>query len=117
MNQNLIRVIETVGKEKGISKAILISAVEAAIISACKRNFSGDVTLKSQMDPETGDIKLFQTNASRVNVSGIGTIGWNYFSNTATGVLEGSRFRKGGFGGGLEVTMKAAMQARHTETL
>jgi N utilization substance protein A len=61
MNQNLIRVIEAVGKEKGISKDILISAVEAAIISACKRNFSGDVALKAQMDPETGDIKLFQT--------------------------------------------------------
>jgi N utilization substance protein A len=60
MNQNLIRVIEVVGKEKGIGKDILISAVEAAVVSACKRNFPHDVTLKSHMDPETGEIKVFQ---------------------------------------------------------
>jgi len=60
MNQNLIRVIEAVGREKGIGKNILISAVEAAVVSACKRNFPSDVTLKSHMDPETGEIKVFQ---------------------------------------------------------
>jgi N utilization substance protein A len=60
MNQNLIRVIEVVGREKGIGKNILISAVEAAVVSACKRNFPSDVILKSHMDPETGEIKVFQ---------------------------------------------------------
>ena len=59
MNQNLIRVIEAVGKEKGISRDILISAVEAAVLSACKRNFSHNETLKARMDEATGEIRIF----------------------------------------------------------
>ena len=60
MNPNLIRVIEAVGKEKGIGKDVLISAVEAAILSACKRNFPGEGNLAAHMDPETGEIEIFQ---------------------------------------------------------
>ena len=59
MNPNLIRVIEVVGREKGISKEILISAVEAAVLSACKRNFPQESTLNVHMDPETGEIETF----------------------------------------------------------
>jgi len=39
MQQDLNRVIEQVSKEKGIDKAILISALENAMISAAKKKF------------------------------------------------------------------------------
>lgn len=59
MNPNLIRVIEAVGREKGISKEILISAVEAAVVSACKRNLPPEGVITAHMDPESGEIKTF----------------------------------------------------------
>ncbi|HCC34081.1 MAG TPA: hypothetical protein DEQ28_09345, partial [Clostridiales bacterium] len=42
-NPELMRALEQIGGERGISTEVLIDAIEAALISAYKRNFgSGD---------------------------------------------------------------------------
>ncbi|MFY9202047.1 MAG: NusA N-terminal domain-containing protein, partial [Limnochordia bacterium] len=40
MNQELIGALNELEKERGISKEILVEAIETAIVSAYKRNFS-----------------------------------------------------------------------------
>lgn len=60
MGQEVIRVIEQVGKEKGISKNVLIEAVEAAIVSAARKSYKLEEKLTAHLDEETGEIAVYQ---------------------------------------------------------
>lgn len=60
MNTNLTKVLEEIEKEKGISKNILIEAIESAIISAYKKNYANNIAdLKIDISEGTGEIKVF----------------------------------------------------------
>lgn len=59
MSAELIQALEQLEKEKGIEKNVLIEAIEAALISAYKRNFGSTQNVKICIDPETGDVKVF----------------------------------------------------------
>ena len=60
MQQDLNRVIEQVSKEKGIDKAILISALENAMISAAKKTFGHQRKIEAQYNAEIGEVELFE---------------------------------------------------------
>jgi transcription termination/antitermination protein NusA len=61
MNGELLSVLEHIEREKGISRDILIDAVESALLSAARKVIGQkdeeDISVK--MDPETGEIKVF----------------------------------------------------------
>ncbi len=60
MNINLAKVLEEIEKEKGISKNILIEAIESAIISAYKKNYANSIDdVKIDISEDTGEIKVF----------------------------------------------------------
>jgi N utilization substance protein A len=60
MNINLARVLDEIEKEKGISKDVLIEAVESAIISAYKKNYASNAEdIKIDISKESGSIKVF----------------------------------------------------------
>lgn len=59
MNTDLLEALTTLEKEKGISKDVLIEAIEAALISAYKRNFHQAQNVRIDFDKETGNIKVF----------------------------------------------------------
>jgi len=60
MNMNLTKVLDEIEKEKGISKNILIEAVESAIVSAYKKNYANNVSdVKIDISKESGEIKIF----------------------------------------------------------
>jgi len=50
---------EQLGREKGISPEVLFDAVEAALISAYKRNFGSAQNVRVVMDRDTGEIHVF----------------------------------------------------------
>jgi len=58
MSQELIQVIDQISKEKGISKEMVIEAVETALVSAAKRKY-GTQRIAVQIDPKRGDINMF----------------------------------------------------------
>jgi N utilization substance protein A len=60
MGQEIIRVIEQVGKEKGINKQVLVEAVEAAIVSAAKKCYKSGENIAASLNLETGEIELYQ---------------------------------------------------------
>ena len=60
MQQDLNRVIEQVSKEKGIDKAIIISALENAMISAAKKTFGHERKIEAQFNAEIGEVELFE---------------------------------------------------------
>jgi N utilization substance protein A len=59
MSAELIQALDQLEKEKGIDKGVLIEAIEAALVSAYKRNFGSTQNVKITIDPENGDVKVF----------------------------------------------------------
>lgn len=56
----LSRVIETVGKDRGIKKEIIISALEQAVLMAAQKKYGPTTVLEAHYNNETGEIDLFQ---------------------------------------------------------
>ncbi|WP_124727544.1 transcription termination factor NusA [Staphylospora marina] len=59
MKAEFIEALGQLEKEKGISKDILIEAIEAALISGYKRNFNSAQNVRVDINRETGDVKVF----------------------------------------------------------
>ena len=59
MGVELIHALEQLEKEKGVNKDILIEAIEAALISAYKRNFGSSQEVRISFNKETGDVRVF----------------------------------------------------------
>lgn len=59
MSAELILALEQIEKEKGVDKEVLIEAIEAALISAYKRNFGSSQNVKVTIDRVSGDVKVF----------------------------------------------------------
>lgn len=59
MNAEFMQAFEQLGKEKGIAPELLFDAVEAALISAYKRNFGSVQNVRVSLDRVTGEIHVF----------------------------------------------------------
>lgn len=59
MNSEFMNAVRELGKEKGISEQALFEAVEAAILSAYKKNFGSGQNVRVVMDQDNGEIKVF----------------------------------------------------------
>jgi N utilization substance protein A len=75
MSQELLAILEQLEREKGIAKAVLIEAVESALLSAVRRviDVKPDEELKVELDPATGKIKAFR-NKEEINSIDFGRI-------------------------------------------
>src|SRR5512139_4218448 len=58
MGQELVQVIDQISKEKGISREMVIEAVETALVSAAKKKY-GTQRIAVQIDPKRGDISMY----------------------------------------------------------
>lgn len=59
MNAELLAVLEYWEREKGISRDVLVRAVEEALVSAARRAIGPARDLRCSIDPKTGTIKAF----------------------------------------------------------
>ncbi len=59
MSSELLDALTILEKEKGIGKEIIIEAIEAALISAYKRNFNQAQNVRVDLNRETGTMKVF----------------------------------------------------------
>src|SRR5258706_2123013 len=59
MNADFLAVLEFWEREKGISKDVLVAAVEEALVSAAKKAIGPARELRCAIDPKTGDIRAF----------------------------------------------------------
>ena len=58
MNRELIAVIDQIGREKGIEKTKVISALEMALQTAAKKRFGQGENIQVQIDQKTGEISV-----------------------------------------------------------
>ncbi len=59
MNADFIAALDQLETERGISSGVLLEAIEAALISAYKRNFSSAQNVRVEIDRLTGEIKVY----------------------------------------------------------
>jgi N utilization substance protein A len=60
MFPELKRLIEQMGKDKGIVKDVIIEALESAILTAAKKKLGARVELESKYNEEAGELEVFQ---------------------------------------------------------
>lgn len=58
MNRELIEALEQIAREKHIAKEILIDTIEAALITAYKKNFGSAQNVRVEINTESGAIKV-----------------------------------------------------------
>ncbi len=59
MNKELLLALEMIEKEKNISKAVLLEAIENSLLTACKNHFGKADNVKVNINPDTGDFSVF----------------------------------------------------------
>ncbi|MBI1977657.1 MAG: transcription termination/antitermination protein NusA, partial [Candidatus Omnitrophica bacterium] len=60
MTQELLNTLQYIEKEKSIKKEVLLEALRAALLSACRKTFPNSEDYDVQINPRTGDIQLFE---------------------------------------------------------
>jgi len=60
MSNELLLVLDYIEREKGIDKNVLISAIEAALLSAARKRFGESTELQVSVDTKTGQIKVYK---------------------------------------------------------
>lgn len=59
MNAEFIQALDAIAREKNISKDILLEAVEAALVTAFKKDYGSNQQVRAEINRETGSIRLF----------------------------------------------------------
>lgn len=59
MNKDLIKALDILEEEKGISKEVVIQALEAALVSAYKKNYGQSQNVEIQFDEKKGDMHVY----------------------------------------------------------
>jgi len=59
MRSEFITAINQVCAERNLSQHVVIEAVEAALVSAYKRNFGSSENIRTKLDPHTGRVQVF----------------------------------------------------------
>ncbi len=59
MNNELMEALDTLEKEKDISKDVLMDAIENSLLTACKNSFNRIDNIHAHVDRETGDFEVY----------------------------------------------------------
>jgi N utilization substance protein A len=60
MGSELSRVLDQVEKDKGIERAVLVEALESAMLMAAKKRFGAEKEIEAHFNEDLGEIELFQ---------------------------------------------------------
>lgn len=60
MNQEFFTALDLLEKEKGISKTYLLEKIEAALVSAFKKEYGNTANVRVLIDPDKKDVRVYQ---------------------------------------------------------
>ena len=61
MNEEILTIAESVSNEKDLPKETIFEAIELALASAAKKKFTEEVSIKVDIDPDTGEYSSYRT--------------------------------------------------------
>lgn len=59
MNVEFIEALEEIEQEKGISKDVILEALESALISSYKKNFGSSQNVEVEINKHSGIVKVY----------------------------------------------------------
>ena len=59
MNLEFINALDEIEKDKGISKEVLLEAIESALLSAYKKDFGSKENVRVELDSDQGEVKVY----------------------------------------------------------
>ena len=71
--ENFNQVTAQIETERGISKEVLVQAVEQALVSACRKKMREEVILEADLNPETGEARIYQLKTIVASVEDVST--------------------------------------------
>ena len=77
MEVDLKRIIDQVGKDKGISRDVLVETLEKALVSAARRKFGMERDIEASFNETTGEVELFEFRNVVENPSADNEIGFS----------------------------------------
>ncbi len=89
MSREIIEALRQIEKEKGISAETLLSALEDALHSAYRKSPDAVETAKVEIDPETGDIRVFQLASPELGDRILDTLA-SHAAAVVTEILDGT---------------------------
>ncbi len=60
MNKDILLVVDAVSNEKGVEQEIIFEAIEAALATATKKRYGGDVDIRVDIDRASGDYNTYR---------------------------------------------------------
>jgi len=60
MSKEILLVADAVSNEKGVAKDVIFEAIEAALASAAKKRYEGDIDVRVEIDRRSGDYQTFR---------------------------------------------------------
>ena len=60
MELDLKRIIDQVGKDKGISRQTVVETLEKALVTAARRKYGQEREIEAQFNEDTGEVELFE---------------------------------------------------------
>jgi N utilization substance protein A len=98
MNIDLIKVLDEIEKEKGISKEVLIDAIEVSLVSAYRKNYDqGKDSVEININKDTGQVKVF---TKKIVVDKVKK------ASTEISIEEAQQFKKGDIKIGEEINIE-----------
>ncbi|MEJ2183854.1 MAG: transcription termination factor NusA [Nitrospirota bacterium] len=61
MSKEIIQVIDQISREKGVSRDVLLGAIESALLSAARKRYGGRENIHIRLDEETFGMHLYET--------------------------------------------------------
>ena len=60
MNREMLMLVDAISREKAVEREVVFGAVEAALASATKKLYTGEVDIRVAVDRDTGDYETFR---------------------------------------------------------
>ncbi len=60
MSKDILFVADAVSNEKGVDRAVIFEAIEAALAQAARKRHGGDIDARVEIDKETGEYRTFR---------------------------------------------------------
>ena len=74
MNQELLRIVENIARDKNIDKELIFLDLEEAMVSAARKHFGQpDSDIQVHIDRQTGQISAFKDNV-QIDIKQLGRI-------------------------------------------
>ncbi len=74
MNGELLRIVDTLHRDKDIDKEVLFEAIESALLSAARRKFGEQNALTLRIDRETGRVLSYDAEGNELQLQDLGRI-------------------------------------------